>query len=140
MCLAKSRGMGQRQQQRAMLTGVVYAIAAAQLMKKISVSSAHQATITADVDSASSLYHDYVSLHFHHDATEADRIYSASGRSGHGGSRWVRRCAMETRIRGTFGLERSRAVAPPCVRPPRSWLPCVRRDWLRKGEGGEGIH
>ena len=48
-----------------MLTGVVYAIAAAQLMKMIYVSSAHQATNTAEIDSASSLYHDYVSLHFY---------------------------------------------------------------------------
>ena len=48
-----------------MLTRVVYAIAAAQLMKMIYVSSAHQATNTADIDSASSLYHDYVSLHFY---------------------------------------------------------------------------
>ena len=58
VCLAKFHGMGQQQQQGAMLTGVVYAIAAAQLMKMIYVSSAHQAKI----DSASSLYHDYVSL------------------------------------------------------------------------------
>ena len=29
------------------------------------MSSAHQATNTADIDSASSLYHDYVSLHFY---------------------------------------------------------------------------
>ena len=65
MCLAKSHGMGQQQQQRAMLTGVVYANAAAQLMKMIYVSSAHQANNTADIDSASSLYHDYVSLHFY---------------------------------------------------------------------------
>ena len=49
-----------------MLTGVVYATAAAQLMKMIYVSSAHQATNTANIDSASSLYHDYVSLHFYH--------------------------------------------------------------------------
>ena len=48
-----------------MLTGVVYAIVAAQLMKMIYVSSAHQATNTADIDSASSLYHDYVSLHLY---------------------------------------------------------------------------
>ena len=66
MCLAKSHGMGQQQQQRAMLTGVVYANAAAQLMKMISVSSARQATNTAEIDSTSSLYHDYVSLHFYH--------------------------------------------------------------------------
>ena len=65
MCLAKSHGMGQQQQQRAMLTGVVYANAAAQLMKMIYVSSAHQANNTADIDSASSPYHDYVSLHFY---------------------------------------------------------------------------
>ena len=50
MRLAKSHGMGQQQQQEAMLTGVVYAIAAAQLMKMIYVSSAHQATNTADID------------------------------------------------------------------------------------------
>ena len=50
MCLAKSHRMGQQQQQRAMLTGVVYAIAAAQLMKMIYVSSVHQATNTANVD------------------------------------------------------------------------------------------
>ena len=42
--------MGQQQQQGAMLTGVVYAIAAAQLMKMIYVSSVHQATNTANVD------------------------------------------------------------------------------------------
>ena len=46
MCLqvAQYHGMpvGQQQQQGAMLTGVVYAIAAAQLMKMIYVSSAHQ--------------------------------------------------------------------------------------------------
>ena len=48
-----------------MLTGVVHAIAAAQLMKMIYVSSAHQATNIADIDSASSLYHDYLSLHFY---------------------------------------------------------------------------
>ena len=49
-----------------MLTGVVYAIAAAQLMKMIyhDVSSEHQATNTAEIDSASSLYHDYVSINF----------------------------------------------------------------------------
>ena len=66
MCLAKSHWMGQQQQQRAMLTGVVYANAAAQLMKMISVSSARQATDTAEIDSTSSLYHGYVSLHFYH--------------------------------------------------------------------------
>ena len=65
MCLAKSHGMGQQQQEGAVLTGVAYAIAAAQLMKMIYVSSAHQATNTADIDSVSSLYHDYVSLHFY---------------------------------------------------------------------------
>ena len=48
-----------------MLTGVVYAIVAAQLMKMIYVSSAHQATDTVDIASASSLYHDYGSLHFY---------------------------------------------------------------------------
>ena len=53
------------QQQGAMLTEVVYAIAAAQPMKMIYVSSAHQATNNAEIDSASSLFHDYVSLHFH---------------------------------------------------------------------------
>ena len=58
MCLAKSHGMGQQQQQGAMLTGVVYAIATAQLMKMIYVSSVNQATNTAEIDSASSLYHD----------------------------------------------------------------------------------
>ena len=57
--------MGQQQQQRAMLTRVVYANAAAQLMKMVYVSSAHQANNTADIDSAYSLYHDYVSLHFY---------------------------------------------------------------------------
>ena len=65
MRLAKSQGMGQQQQQGAMLTGVVYAIAAAQLMEMIYVSSAHQATNTANIASASSLYHDYVSLYFY---------------------------------------------------------------------------
>ena len=50
MCLAKSHGMGQQQQQGAMLTGVVHAIAAAQLMKMSYVSSAHQATNTAEID------------------------------------------------------------------------------------------
>ena len=39
MYLAKSHWMGQQQQQGAMLTGVVYAIAAAQLMKMIYVSA-----------------------------------------------------------------------------------------------------
>ena len=43
----------------------MYAIAAAQLMKMIYVSSAHQATNTAEIDSASSLSHDCVSLHFY---------------------------------------------------------------------------
>ena len=47
---AGSSGLG------AMLTGVVYAIAAAQLMKMIYVSSVHQATNTAEIDSASSFY------------------------------------------------------------------------------------
>ena len=47
-----------------MLTGVVYSIAAAQLMKINYVSSANEATDTAKIDSASSLYDDYVSLHF----------------------------------------------------------------------------
>ena len=65
MCLAKSHGMGQQQQQRAMLTGVVYAIAAVQLIKMIYVSSAHQATNTDDIDLASSLYHDYLSTETH---------------------------------------------------------------------------
>ena len=32
----------------------------------IDVSKAHQATDTAETDSASSLYHDYVSSHFYH--------------------------------------------------------------------------
>ena len=77
MCLAKSHGMGQQQQQRAMLTGVVYANAAAQLMKMIYVSSAHQANNTADIDSASSLYHDYVSLHFYHRQLQ-ERLYGAA--------------------------------------------------------------
>ena len=66
VCLAKSHWVGQEQQQGAMLAGVVYAIAAAQLMKMIYVSSAHQQTNTAKIDLASSLYHDYVSLHFYH--------------------------------------------------------------------------
>ena len=87
MCLAKSHGMGQQQQQRAKLTGVVYANAAAQLMKMIYVSSAHQANNTADIDSASSLFHDYVSLHFYHQERQsaatvrprADRPRSAAG-------------------------------------------------------------
>ena len=50
-----------------MFTGVVYATAAAQLMKMICqcVSRAHQATDTAETDSASSLCHDYVSSHFY---------------------------------------------------------------------------
>ena len=43
-----------------MFTGVVYATAAAQLMKMIYVSRAHQATYTAKTDLASSLYHHYV--------------------------------------------------------------------------------
>ena len=63
VCLGEFHGMGHQQQQGAMLTGVVYAIVAAQLMKMICLSSSHQATNTADIDSASSLYHDYVSLH-----------------------------------------------------------------------------
>ena len=81
MCLAKSHGMGQQQQQRAMLTGVVYANAAAQLMKMIYVSSAHQANNTADIDSASSLYHDYVSLHFY----QGRRRHGTKARGGRGG-------------------------------------------------------
>ena len=86
MCLAKSHWMGQQQQQRAMLTGVVYANAAAQLMKMIYVSSAHQANNTADIDSASSLYHDYVSLHFYQKEIElckgGDVRGWSSGRKG----------------------------------------------------------
>ena len=64
MCLAESRRLGQQQQQRIIFTGVVYAIAAAQLMKMIYVSGAHRATDTAsaETDLASSLYHEYVSL------------------------------------------------------------------------------
>ena len=81
MCLAMSHGMGQQQQQRAMLTGVVYANAAAQLMKMIYVSSAHQANNTADIDSASSLYHDYVSLHFYQPGTAGDHASATSGPS-----------------------------------------------------------
>ena len=77
--------MGQQQQQRAKLTGVVYANAAAQLMKMIYVSSAHQANNTADIDSASSLYHDYVSLHFYHRRTMSRRPEVA--RLGSGGTR-----------------------------------------------------
>ena len=64
VCLAKFHGMGQ--QQGAMLIGVEYAIVAAQLMKMIYVSSAHQVTNSAKIHSASALYHDYVSLHFYH--------------------------------------------------------------------------
>ena len=47
MCLAKFQMMGQQQQQRIMFTGVVYATAAAQLIKMIYVSREHQATDTA---------------------------------------------------------------------------------------------
>ena len=53
MCLAKFHRMGvmgQQQQQGTMLTGVVNATAAAQLMKVIYVSRAHQATDTAKTD------------------------------------------------------------------------------------------
>ena len=50
MRLAKSHWMGQQQQQRAMHTGVVYANAAAQLMKMIYVSSVHQANNTAYIE------------------------------------------------------------------------------------------
>ena len=63
ICLAKFNGTGQQQQQGAMLTGVVYAIAAAHLMKMIYVSSAHQAT---NIASASSRDHDHVSSHFYY--------------------------------------------------------------------------
>ena len=66
MCLAKFLRIGQQQQQGTTFAGVVYAIAAALLMKMIYVSRAHQATDTAEIDSASSLCHDYVSLHFYH--------------------------------------------------------------------------
>ena len=62
MCLAKFQRMGQQLQQGIMLTGVVYTIAAAQLMKMIYVSEAHRAANTAETDSASFLsflYHDY---------------------------------------------------------------------------------
>ena len=79
MRLAKSHWMGQQQQQGAMLTGVVYAIAAAQLMKMIYVSSAHQETNTANIDSASSLYHDYVSLHLYQ-VMEASTSCSFAGK------------------------------------------------------------
>ena len=44
MCLAKCHKMGQQQQQGTMVTGVVYATAAAQLMKMIYVSRKHQVT------------------------------------------------------------------------------------------------
>ena len=64
MCLAKFRRMGQQQQAGIVFTGVVFAIAAAQLMKMIYMSGAHRATDTAETDSTSSLYYDYVSLHF----------------------------------------------------------------------------
>ena len=56
MCLAKFHRMGQQQQLGTMFAGVVYAAAAAQPMKMIYVSRAHQATDTAERDSASSLY------------------------------------------------------------------------------------
>ena len=58
--------MGQQLQQGIMLTGVVYTIAAAQLMKMIYVSEAHRAANTAETDSASFLHQDYFSLHFQH--------------------------------------------------------------------------
>ena len=48
-----------------MFTGVVYATAAAQLMKMIYVSRAHRATDTAKTHLASSRYHNYVSLHLY---------------------------------------------------------------------------
>ena len=72
--------MGQQQQQGAMLTGVVYAIAAAQLMKMIYLSIAHQATNTANIHSASSLYHDYVSLHFNQVTIEASTFCSIAAK------------------------------------------------------------
>ena len=60
--------MGQQQQRGAVFTALLYAnIAAAQLMNMIYVSrahdAAHRATDSAEIDLASSLYHDYVSLH-----------------------------------------------------------------------------
>ena len=83
--------MVQQQQQGAMLTGVVHAIAAAQLMEMIYVSSAHQATNTADIDSASSLCHEsmimsaYTSIKKYLRGTEAwaatVRPHSLAGRS-----------------------------------------------------------
>ena len=91
MCLAKSHGMGQQQQQRAMLTGVVYANAAAQLMKMIYVSSAHQANNTADIDLASSLYHDYVSLHFYQEGQLRAGRGKLERESEKGRGRWRQR-------------------------------------------------
>ena len=82
MCLAKSSGTGQQQQQGAMLTGVVYAIDAAQRMKMIFASSAHQATNTAKMDMASSLYHDYVSLHFYQSLPGKKFEQQISGETG----------------------------------------------------------
>ena len=85
--------MGQQQQQGAMLTGVVYAIAAAQLMKMIYVSSVHQATNTADIGSASSLYHDYVSLHFYHVFRSSLRIEMHQLHQFHGQFIFVKTCS-----------------------------------------------
>ena len=64
MCLLKFLGMGQQQQQGIIFSGVVYAIAAAQLMKIIHVSGAHRTTDTAETDLASPLSHDHVNLRF----------------------------------------------------------------------------
>ena len=68
MRLANISRMGQEQQQGIIFTGVVYATAADQLMKMIYVSGAHRATDTAETDSASSLDHDYVRLHYQQEA------------------------------------------------------------------------
>ena len=48
-----------------MFIGAVSATVAAQLMKMIYVSRAHQATDTAETDSASPLFHDDISSHFY---------------------------------------------------------------------------
>ena len=64
MCLAKLRRMGQQQQQGIIFTGVIYAVAAAQVMM-IFVSGAYRVTNTAETDSASSLYHQVQRLSSH---------------------------------------------------------------------------
>ena len=57
----------------------IFIIVAAQPMKMIYVSGAHRATDTAETDSASSLYHDYVSLYFQHCSASSESYHRPHG-------------------------------------------------------------